>query len=309
MDVLLQANPAERRLIFEEAAGISRYKARKKEAERKLERVEQNLLRARGHRRGGREAPAQHQVPGRQGPQLPGIRPPAPREAGDVLAGRVPPADRAAQRPRAGRRPAWSDEVTAAADGDQLGRGPRVGAGSRSARARRRVRQIEQQILTNASEITANRERIEQSRQRIEELVDGPRRGPSSGSRPSGSGRPGCGSRSRPSRSSRLGWRPSCQRRPERAVDALTGEDRELAEQLTALQARSEDEKAGIIDLMRRTAQLNNEISSLGQRRQQLEDEKARLQCPPASRSRAELDGAARGPRRDRRPGRARSPS
>lgn len=45
VDVLLQANPAERRLIFEEAAGISRYKARKKEAERKLERVEQNLLR------------------------------------------------------------------------------------------------------------------------------------------------------------------------------------------------------------------------------------------------------------------------
>src|SRR5690606_5552948 len=45
VDVLLQANPAERRLIFEEAAGISRYKARKKEAERKLERVDQNLMR------------------------------------------------------------------------------------------------------------------------------------------------------------------------------------------------------------------------------------------------------------------------
>jgi chromosome segregation protein len=45
VDVLLQANPQERRHIFEEAAGISRYKARKKEAERKLERVEQNLLR------------------------------------------------------------------------------------------------------------------------------------------------------------------------------------------------------------------------------------------------------------------------
>src|SRR5205814_2592862 len=42
---LLEANPAERRLIFEEAAGISKYKVKKKEAQRKLERVDQNLLR------------------------------------------------------------------------------------------------------------------------------------------------------------------------------------------------------------------------------------------------------------------------
>ena len=44
VDVLLQANPAERREIFEEAAGISRFKVRKKEAARKLDRAEQNLL-------------------------------------------------------------------------------------------------------------------------------------------------------------------------------------------------------------------------------------------------------------------------
>ena len=45
VDSLLNNNPAERRVIFEEAAGISRYKARRKEAQRKLERTEQNLLR------------------------------------------------------------------------------------------------------------------------------------------------------------------------------------------------------------------------------------------------------------------------
>ncbi|MFA9477302.1 chromosome segregation protein SMC [Phycisphaerales bacterium AB-hyl4] len=43
VDVLLQANADERRSIFEEAAGISRFKARKKEAIRKLDRTEQNL--------------------------------------------------------------------------------------------------------------------------------------------------------------------------------------------------------------------------------------------------------------------------
>jgi chromosome segregation protein len=42
---MLEANPAERRIIFEEAAGISKYKVKKKEAQRKLEKVDQNLLR------------------------------------------------------------------------------------------------------------------------------------------------------------------------------------------------------------------------------------------------------------------------
>jgi chromosome segregation protein len=45
VDRLLQASPKDRRAIFEEAAGISRFKAKKIEAQRRLERVDQNLLR------------------------------------------------------------------------------------------------------------------------------------------------------------------------------------------------------------------------------------------------------------------------
>src|SRR5436305_2954124 len=45
LDVLLQSSTSERRTVLEEAAGISRFKARKLEALRKLERVDQNLAR------------------------------------------------------------------------------------------------------------------------------------------------------------------------------------------------------------------------------------------------------------------------
>jgi chromosome segregation protein len=45
VDRLLQANAKDRRAIFEEAAGISRFKAKKVEAERRLARVDANLIR------------------------------------------------------------------------------------------------------------------------------------------------------------------------------------------------------------------------------------------------------------------------
>lgn len=45
VSALLEANPEERRVIFEEAAGISKFKQKKKETQRKLEKVDQNLLR------------------------------------------------------------------------------------------------------------------------------------------------------------------------------------------------------------------------------------------------------------------------
>lgn len=45
IDEILSTKSEERRLVFEEAAGITKYKARKREAERKLENTSQNLLR------------------------------------------------------------------------------------------------------------------------------------------------------------------------------------------------------------------------------------------------------------------------
>ena len=45
VDALLQASPRDRRSLFEEAAGISRFRGKKTEAMRRLDRVGQNLLR------------------------------------------------------------------------------------------------------------------------------------------------------------------------------------------------------------------------------------------------------------------------
>lgn len=47
VDAMLLSNPQERRTIFEEAAGVAKFKARKIEALRKLERTEFNLIRCR----------------------------------------------------------------------------------------------------------------------------------------------------------------------------------------------------------------------------------------------------------------------
>ncbi len=45
IDKLVLSNPHERRLVFDEAAGVSKYRARKRETENRLEKVAQDLLR------------------------------------------------------------------------------------------------------------------------------------------------------------------------------------------------------------------------------------------------------------------------
>jgi len=274
VDILLQANPTERRLIFEEAAGISRYKARKKEALRKLDRVEQNLLRIEDiieevekRLRSIKYQAGKARNFQKYDQQLREKRATYSLAEYHRLSERQKELDTQTTR--------LSDEVTALRTGIS-------GAEARSAsldadmlKLEGDVHQIEQQILTNASQITANTERIDQSQQRIDEFMAVRAR-----------------AQQRLAVERLRAMRLRKQMEAEQAVmetlekevaqanarvEELTEKDRQLARELADLQARLEDEKAGVLELLRKTAQLRNQIQSLDQRKEHLEDEKGRL--------------------------------
>jgi len=69
---ILSSKPEDRRMIFEEAAGITKFKAQKKEALRKLEYTDQNLLRVFRFDSRGKASNWLASATGRQGTALQG---------------------------------------------------------------------------------------------------------------------------------------------------------------------------------------------------------------------------------------------
>ena len=274
VDGLLQSSPTERRTIFEEAAGISKYKARRREAERKLERTQQNLLRVadiieemekrlRSVRLQAGKARRfkEHEA------RLNELRSTFSlaeyhrftEEIGRLTGEAQTRTDRAtALRTEIDRNEAENSQVTLRLD--QLAE---------------EISTADNQLVQAKSDLAAQQERIEAAGRRAEEqqALRGRLR-----ERLATDDQRMAEARSELDEVQQAAVALQQQTHDRQAeIDGLHERDQALARELTEAQAILEDEKAGIIDLLRQSAQTHNEIIRLNTHRESLLGQKGRL--------------------------------
>ncbi|MBI4716299.1 MAG: chromosome segregation protein SMC [Planctomycetes bacterium] len=275
VDSLLQSNPLDRRVIFEEAAGISRYKVRRREAERKLERTQQNLLRVAdvidelekrlrsvklqaGKARSYREYEA----------RLNELRSSFAMAEYHRFTGEIERVTREVD--------ARTDRVTELRTLIDRQEAENVQVTIRLDRLAEEIGTADNHLVEAKSQYAACEERIQAARRRAEEQAALLQRA-AERSRADQSRREESLRELASVRDSAAELHRQMQDRHAR-IDGLNEQDRALARDLTAAQATLEDEKAGIIDLVRRSAQTHNEIIRLNTHRESLVDQKGRLE-------------------------------
>ncbi len=274
VDSLLQSNPADRRVIFEEAAGISKYKARRREAQRKLERTQQNLLRVadiieelekqlRSVKLQAGKARSYMQYEAR----LNELRSSYAMAQYHRFAGQITGLTSEVQD-RTDKSTALNTEITRyEAEGSEIT--------LKIDRLVSEIHSVENSLVQAKSDRAAQAERIEAARQRVAEqqallarvterrLADSARLEESRGQLSE-------------VQESAVKLEQQTHRLRGR-IDELTQRDQGLARDLTRGQALLEDEKTGIIDLLRRSAQMHNEVIRLNTQRESLVGQKGRL--------------------------------
>ncbi len=274
IDQLLHASKTERRMIFEEAAGISKYKAHKKEASRKLDRTEQNMLRL-------ADIVAEVQK------QLRSIK---------LQAGKARNYLQYSERLKELRVNYSLSEYHKIVTGSNkkkasLGRiGERFGAivaqvahddaamselGKTIIETENQINQADNTLVAATSRIEQQLDRIEMLKVRTEELVERKQNATEQAAK------------IRAQHSGLVTELAENKDELEKNKEVFAIKNAELiemekainelnAEQAT-IEADLEDEKSGIIDIVRRTAQLHNEIQSMGTYRSNLSGQKERL--------------------------------
>ncbi len=270
----LQASQDDRRAIFDEAAGISKYKARKKEALRKLERVDQNLLRI-------------NDILGEVEKRLRSIKYQAGKARNyQTYTERLKELRslhflaqyhtlKQQRKELQGRLEQLTDQLSSAsAKIDQL-EATRSGTEVESVDLERAGRELDGRIASVGGQITACEQRGDMLAARVKEL---------------GEQIIAVSSRCEETEAKieQLAAESAARRTELEEADTQAAEfvqrydaarqehtAGELA--ITHLSAKLDDEKAGTIDLLRRTAQLHNEISSHALRRENLNAQRTRL--------------------------------
>ncbi len=276
VDILLQSNPSERRVIFEEAAGISKYKARRRETQRKIERTQQNLLRV---------ADIIEELEKR----LRSVK----LQAGKAR--RFQEYDRRLRELRACYALAdyhrlseshnrINTEIASYSDHSariraELSRceANQSGTATQALQFDRSIDQSNQKTTSMKAQMTALQERAQlaerhrtEQQQMLESL--GQRVGQAQ------------------LRNEKIETNiqqeqaklPALQAERDQydtQIDEFTARDQALAREITEQQATLEDEKSGLIDLLRQSSKLHNEITGLDLHRESLSDKKGRLQA------------------------------
>ncbi len=270
----LQASQEERRAIFDEAAGISKYKARKKEALRKVERVEQNLLRLTDilGEVEKRLRSIKYQAGKARNYQAYSERLKELKSLYFLAQYHTHSVQRNELQHKVDR---CNDELAAIhAKIDQL-EAARSGADVEAVDLERAARDIQSRIAAVGGQILTCQERAEMLTARVEEL--GQQIVATCSRCEELEAKLAAGREEISRRTTELEQIESQAVELARKNDAVRQEHTAGELAITHLRAKLEDEKAGTIDLLRRTAQLHNEINASGIRRENLSSQHQRL--------------------------------
>ncbi len=274
VDHLVNASKTDRRFIFEEAAGISKYKAHKKEAMRKLERTEQNLLRLADilDEVAKRLRSVKHQA-GKARNYLQYTKRLKELQVNYSLVEYDKNLSQLAEKETGFKKEAAQSELLAAEVAKQDSMIGKLGeeiietehkinhAGNRLVSVRSKIEQQIQRIDFLRSRVTELQQRKTAAEAKLEKLQE----------------------------QKNLTEQNSAQYRKTLADCDKMLEDKNLENEdikqalqqmnaeCTSLEANLEDEKSGIIDIVRRTAQLHNEVQSISVYRNNLTSQKDRL--------------------------------
>ncbi len=286
IEQLVGASKADRRIVFEEAAGISKYKAHKKEALRKLERTEQNLLRL---------ADILEEVAKR----LRSVKLQAGKARNYLeYTSRLKELQVNYSLVEYGRNKEQLDDRNRALNeaGDRFSAVAAEEAGAEAEMSRlgnaiieteHRLSETGNTLVAIQSKIDQKLQRIDFLRSRIEEL--GRRKATAGSEIERLRGQAEAVSRDLARHREEVAGCDDTVRQRTEAIHQIQAITEEADAQLASLEAELDDEKSGIIDIVRRTAQLHNEIQSLSNYRDNLSNQRNRL-AGRAQTAKAELE-------------------